>query len=53
MNGNLTIVFVGASFDLKKLPPMVRVRLRVIGGLLNFLASAIRYTLTFLSVRKI
>jgi hypothetical protein len=39
INENLTVVFVGAKFDKKQLPPMFRVRRRVIERFLSFLAT--------------
>jgi Helitron helicase-like domain at N-terminus/AAA domain len=38
INGHLTVVFVGKKFDKKKLPPLFRVRRRVIEQFLRFLA---------------
>jgi hypothetical protein len=39
INENLTVVFVGAKFDKKQLPPMFRVRRCVIERFLSFLAT--------------
>ncbi|PVF91942.1 hypothetical protein CPB86DRAFT_661132, partial [Serendipita vermifera] len=38
VNGHLTVVFVGNKFDKTRLPPMFRVRRKVIERFLNFLA---------------
>jgi Helitron helicase-like domain at N-terminus/PIF1-like helicase len=39
VNGSLTVVFVGSSFNANKLPPLFRVRRRIIQRFLNFLAA--------------